>query len=248
MPQSTIRGLKRGGIPTIACINRTTVDLGVDFTSLIAALQKYVDKHLAPVWATPAKLVKSKKPRDGAWTMMFVDTAEDIRNLHLEKIFGEHAKNILAYHLFKDRPVALVFAKTVLTGKSSLSTRDRISLAASHELAEMLVDPGNNLWCEPRKGTFYAYEVCDAVEAKHFPVNRLAMSNFVYPAFFEAFHKPRSVQFDHMKAVTHPLQILKDGYAPVRSAGRLVLLGVPKKQRELRQENRDLHRSEFRGK
>jgi hypothetical protein len=51
----------------------------------------------------------------------------------------------------------------------------------------MLVDPGNNLWCG--KGTLYAYEVCDAVEAKHFPVNGLAMSDFVYPAFFEAFHK-----------------------------------------------------------
>ena len=44
-----------------------------------------------------------------------------------------------------------------------LSRRVRISIAASHELAEMLVDPGNNLWCKHGKGTLYAYEVCDAV-------------------------------------------------------------------------------------
>jgi hypothetical protein len=37
-----------------------------------------------------------------------------------------------------------------------LSRRVRISIAASHELAEMLVDPGNNLWCEHGKGTLYA--------------------------------------------------------------------------------------------
>jgi len=64
-----------------------------------------------------------------------------------------------------------------------LSRRVGISIAASHELAEMLIDPGNNLWCEHGKGTLYAYEVCDAVKAEHFPVNGLAMSDFVYPAF-----------------------------------------------------------------
>jgi hypothetical protein len=240
---------KRGSLPTIACINKTTVDLGVDFDSLISALQKYVDEHLAPVWGTPAKLVKTTKPRDGAWTMIFVDTADAIRNLRtdLKKVFGENVVDqIEAYHLFKGRPVALVFAKTVLAERSLLSTRDKVSMAASHELAEMLVDPGNNLWCEDDNGTLYAYEVCDAVEATYFRVKGLAMTDFVYPAFFEGFHKRNSVQFDHMKMVKYPFHILKDGYAPVRKAGKLILRSTPKKRGELRKENRDLHRSEFR--
>jgi hypothetical protein len=246
-----IGAVKPGRIPTIACINRATSGLGVDFPSLISALQKYVDKHLAPVWGTPARLVKTTKPKDNAWTMIFVDTADDIRNLRadLKKIFGKHAKEVVAYHMFKGHPIALVFAKAVLAGPSRLSDRDRISLAASHELAEMLVDPGNNLWCERGKGTLYAYEICDAVEAKHFPVNGLAMSNFVYPAFFEAFHKRNSIQFDHMNTLKRPFQILKDGYAPVRKAGKrkLMLHSSSRKARELRREDRDLHRSEFRG-
>ena len=112
----------------------------------------------------------------------------------------------------------------MLAGPSRLSDRDRISLAASHELAEMLVDPGNNLWCERGKGTLYAFEVCDAVEAKHFPVNGLAMSNFVYPAFFEAFHERNSMHLDPMKTLKRPFQILKDGYAPVRTAGKRKLM------------------------
>lgn len=49
----------------------------------------------------------------------------------------------------------------------------------------MLVDPGNNLWCGHGKGTLYAYEVSDAVKAEHFPVNGLAMSDFIYPAFLK---------------------------------------------------------------
>jgi hypothetical protein len=249
MGQVNIGGSKRGKVPTIACINKATVALGVDFASLVSALQKYVDRHLAPVWGTPAKLVKTTKLRDDAWTMIFVDTADDVRNLRedLKKIIGKDvADEFDGFHLLKGRPVALVFVKTVLSGKSRLSKRDRVSMAASHELAEMLVDPGNDLWCKHGKGTLYAYEVCDAVEEKHFPVNGLAMSDFVYPTFFERFHRRNSVQFDHMNTVKGPFEILKDGYAPVRKSGKLILLSSPKKRNELRREDRDMHRSEFR--
>jgi len=181
--------------------------------------------------------------------MMFVDRAKDIRHLRqdLKKIFGKNAKEVVAVHLFKGRPIAFVFVESVLEGSSPLTDRDRISLAASHELAELLVDPGNNLWCHDGKGMFYAYEVCDAVEAKYFPINGFAMSNFVYPAFFEKFRKPNSAQFDHMKTVKLPFQILQNGYAPVRKAGKVVRLRASaKKHRELRKEDRDLHRSTFR--
>jgi len=113
MRRMNVRAVKPGRVPTIACINRSTSGLGVAFPSLISALQKYVDKHVAPVWGTPAKLVRTTKPKDNARTMIFVDTADDVRNVReeLKKFFGKHAKD-----------------------------RDRISLAASHELAEMLVD------------------------------------------------------------------------------------------------------------
>jgi hypothetical protein len=242
--------MKGGIIPTIACINKATVPLGVDFDSLIRALQRFVDEHLAPVWGTPAKLVKTTKPPHNAWTLLFVDTANAMRKIgaDLEKIFGKKkvVREIEGYHLVNGRPVALVFVQNVLADRSVRRIRDRISMAASHELAEMLVDPGNNLWCEHGKGTLYAYEVCDAVEAEHCRISGLAMSNFLYPAYFEGFHKRNSAQFDHLKKVNHPFQILDDGYAPVRKAGKLFLLSTPKKRRELHKENRDLHRTEFR--
>lgn len=249
MRRANIGRFPRRNIPTIACINKARTAIGVDFALLVSALQQYVDKHLAPVWGTHAKLVKATKLRDNAWTMLFVDTANDVRALSkdIKKIIGKaDVRELEGFHLLKGRPVALVFVETVLSGPSPLRTRDRISLAASHELAEMLVDPGNNLWCEHGKDTLYAYEICDAVEAQHFPVKGLAMSDFVYPAFFEEFHCPNSVQFDHMKMVTSPFQILEEGYAPVKKAGKLILRSTPEKKNELRKEVRDLHRSEFR--
>ncbi len=248
MRRANIGGVKRGGIPTIACINMSTRDLGVGFSSLVAALQEYVDKHVARVWGTPAKLVERTELRD-AWTMLFVDTADDVRKLRgdIQKIIGKGDVNELeGFHLLKGRPVALVFVKTVLSGRSPLRTRDRISMAASHELAEMLVDPGNDLWCEHGKDTFYAYEICDAVEEKHFRVKGMAMSDFVYPAYFERFREANSAKFDHMNKIRRPFQILKDGYAPVKKGGKLTLRSSPQKRAKLRKEDRDLHRSEFR--
>jgi hypothetical protein len=61
--------------PTIACINHASADLGVDFDDLIAALQVFVNEHVAPVWGTPAKLIKAKNYRDGCWAMVFLDHA-----------------------------------------------------------------------------------------------------------------------------------------------------------------------------
>jgi hypothetical protein len=55
----TFGAFNQGGIPTIACFNKARTALGVDFDALVAAMQVYVDQHAAPVWGTPAKLIKS---------------------------------------------------------------------------------------------------------------------------------------------------------------------------------------------
>ena len=67
----------QGIIPTIACfIDKTTkTPLGVNFDALVAAMQAYVAQHVAPVWGTPAKLVKSTDFIKGTWAMVFLDNA-----------------------------------------------------------------------------------------------------------------------------------------------------------------------------
>jgi hypothetical protein len=74
-----------------------------------------------------------------------------------------------------------------------------------HELVEMLVDPAINLMTTgPDPKVIYAYESADPVEALSFDVESIPMSDFVYPAYFEDFHKPGSLKFDHQDKVNKP--------------------------------------------
>lgn len=61
-------GIRKGRAGDTAC---PTPALDVDFDKLIAAMQTYVDRQVAPVWGTPAKLVKTKDFKKGAWAMVF---------------------------------------------------------------------------------------------------------------------------------------------------------------------------------
>src|SRR5947207_15909458 len=77
-PGKRVRGaFNQGVIPTIACFNKATIPMskwGVDLDALIAAMQVYVDSHVAPVWGTPAKLIKSKDFVKKAWAIVFLDS------------------------------------------------------------------------------------------------------------------------------------------------------------------------------
>lgn len=215
--------------PTIACINKATVDLGVDFDRLIAALQTFVDRHFAPVWGTPATLVTSKTFIKGAWALVFLDNPD--------------AAGVEGYHeLTRHRlPLSKVFVKT------TLKDGEKVSVTASHELAEMLVDPAGNLWAEGPHHRLYAYEMADAVEETFFTIDGIPMSNFVYPAFFEVFRKPHSAQFDYCRKVGRPLQLLKGGYHLVSKSGVVKqVFGSASKARRFALEDRRQHRSTYR--
>jgi len=150
----------------------------------------------------------------------------------------------LAYHdLTPDGlPVSKVFVKT------TLDDGGLVSVSASHELVEMLVDPAINMMTSgPDSKTMYAYESADPVEELSFPVNGIQMSDFVYPAYFEVFRKPKSVQFDHSKQVTKPFQILKGGYQIVFKNGKYSqVFGSAAKEKRFAKEDRRGHRSETR--
>src|SRR6266849_10572586 len=125
--RATFGAFNQGDVPTIACFNKASVPLGVDFDALIAAMQVFVDRHVAPVWGTPAKLVKSTQLLPGHWAMVFLDHAD-------------HAHSLAVHDLTPDgMPLARVFVET------TLKHNERVSVSASHELVEMLIDPSINL-------------------------------------------------------------------------------------------------------
>lgn len=221
----------QGDVPTIACVNQATIDFGVSFDKLLEAMQLYIDSHVAPVWGTPAKLVKSEGFMKNAWAMVFLDDADQ--------------PGALAYHdLTPDGfPLSKVFVRT------TLENHEVVSVSASHELVEMLVDPAINLMSTgPDTETMYAYESADPVEALSFDVNGVAMSDFVYPSFFEGFRKRGSTRFDHMERVKKPFEILAGGYQIIFKDGQWTqIFGSKSKARRFAREDRRGHRSEARG-
>src|SRR5207249_10437976 len=119
-------------------------------------------------------------------------------------------------------------------GKSTRAVGQKVSVTACHELAEMLVDPAINLCATGPGGAFYAYETADAVEEVEFTIGGIAMSDFVYPAWFEGFRKANSAQFDHVKKVRRPFQILAGGYMSIFKNGRRTqVFGAPAKARRV---------------
>ena len=220
----------QGGTPKIACFNKATSPLGVDLDALIAAMQAFVDRYVAPVWGTPARLVKSTGYVKDAWAMVFLDNADQ--------------PGALAYHdLTPDgMPQAKVFVKT------TLDNHDLVSVSASHELVEMLVDPAINMMTTgPDPKVIYAYESADPVEQLSVKVNGIPMTDFVYPAYFEAFHKAGSVKFDQLNKVNRPFQILSGGYQIIFKNGKWSqIFGSASKKKRFAKEDRRGHRSEQR--
>jgi hypothetical protein len=226
------RQFNQGDTPTIAVFNQATVSLGVDFNKLITAMQSYVDKYVAPRWACPANLVKSDDFVKGAWAVAFLDDAD--------------VQGALAYHdVTPDGlPLSKVFVKTTIKNKES------VPVAGSHELAEMLIDPGIQMMTTgPNLRLTYALEGSDPVEALSFPVNGIPMSDFVFPSYFEVFRKAGSVQFDQMGKVRKPFQILPGGYQIVFNGRQwMQVFGSTAKAKKFAKEDRRGHRSEQRKK
>ena len=219
----------QGAMPTISFVNQARTALGVDLKKLVVALQKFLDNHFVPVWGAPAKLRVADAPMPGAWTVVFLDEPD--------------APNALGYHdlTVNGFPLSKVFVKP------TLKIGDKVSVTACHELAEMLIDPAINMWADGPNNSLYAYEMCDAVEEEEFDIDGIAMSDFVYPAYFENFRKPNSTQFDHLKKVTRPYQILAGGYSIVRKGDQETqIFGSPEKKEKFAREDRRFHRSYYR--
>jgi len=111
--QATFGAFNQGSTPTIACFNKAKTPLGVDLDKLIAAMQEYVDKHVAPVWGTPARLVKSTNFLKDSWAVVFLDDADE--------------PDALAYHDLTPAglPLSKVFVRT------TIKNGDLVSVSAS---------------------------------------------------------------------------------------------------------------------
>ncbi len=188
----------------VAVINASTVLRDGQIKDALPALQTQVRRDFAPVWGIDADLIfvpAGKVPPAGAWWLVILDNSD---------IAG-----VLGYHDVTDEglPLGKVFAA------SDLHQHLQWTVAASHELLEMLADPDLNLaalaHADPHSLSFYAYEVCDPCggDEHGYKIDGVLVSDFVYPAWFESFHRPHSTRFDHCGHLKEPApKLLPGGY------------------------------------
>jgi len=175
--------------PTVCLVMKNTVPLPCDPQQLRRCLQTYADAHLGPAWNVGAE-VRVGAPAPGDWPILFLDDADQA--------------GVLGYHDDDQGPRGFVFVRTAgQDGEPS-------SVVASHELAELLVDPGANLAALSPRGRWVALEACDPVQGSTFDCEGLPVCDFAYPAWFG--QGGGAGGFDHMGQVPAAWQVAPGGY------------------------------------
>lgn len=187
----------------IAVVNRSSLsDAAV--RRAIRAVQRQIERDFVPAWGLAAKLQLVK--RVPANSMLIVVRDE-----------SDPTVNAVGYHFQESngKPVAYVFAR------DAVETDGTIGPTLSHEALEMLADPAVNLAAErPASGRrpyrFYAYEVCDPVQADLYAIDGEWVSNFVFPEWYETIWGRDEHQFDQLKKCHTPFEIRPGGYCDVK--------------------------------
>ena len=178
--------------PKVALIDQTEHGVGPlhDLARYAAALQVQVNRDLAPHWGVGADIsvlaARAAIPKD-TWPIKIVDPLP-----------GQHG----GVHLDDDGHPC---AEAVYSDKS-----DKLSIAISHELLEMLVDPQGDHFreaidCDPYsdgRKVDYLLEVCDPCEITSYKIDEVSVSDFILPAFYNVH---AAGPFDHCQTLVAPL-------------------------------------------
>jgi hypothetical protein len=191
--------------PTICIINKSKVVSDADVKRVIPALQKQITRDFEPVWGWGAHLVF------------------DARRYNMKVIIKDTAGKggYLGYHIKDGKPITYLFAKDDIDYSGEYTT------TLSHELLEMIVDPGVNLYAigkcrvggRSKRGLF-GLEVCDPVEANSYQIHGVKVADWVVPEWFEPEHEKGQMKMDYLGVIDAPFMLAEGGYADVLVAGR----------------------------
>jgi len=189
----------------IAVVNRCTV-LGdeEEIRRGVNALQIQCDRDFARYYGITAKLSfvsKNQTPPPNQWWLLILDDSTQAGALGFHDLTSQGL------------PQGKVFART------DLELGDEWTVTTSHELLEMLGDPSINktvsVEMEDHHVRQYMYEVCDACERDKFgyKIDGVQVSDFVTPQWFEPLAiNETNPQFDHMRKINQPFELLDGGY------------------------------------
>ena len=187
------------GSPVIAIENRSDVPHR-ELVHVVRALQTQVDRDFFPLWGWRAKLVLDP-PRVPRRAMKII-------------VQGKDSGGDYGYHLIDGVPITYVF--TIGPDDEPISVYPS---TLSHEVLEMIVDPGVNLYAlgfykkgQKKIPAYIPYEVCDAVQENSYSIEGVKVSDFVVPEWFEPGRKRRSQKFSFRDAVEGPFELAPGGY------------------------------------
>lgn len=177
------------------------VDVGIPRAELVraaSALQRQVLEHFFPCWgvsATVRAAAASGPAGVDDWVLELRKTPT------LEGALGVHQVTPTGRPLMLDFPL--------------LDAQDGVSwtVTASHEILETLADPWLRRGVQDDDGTWWAVEICDAVEADTYDIDGVQVSNFCLPAWGEPPSSTSGARYDHLGLCRHPWEVREGGYA-----------------------------------
>jgi hypothetical protein len=180
----------------IELLNQSTVVTHAELAKMIPAFNAQLGRDLCPIWnlrPTFVTLVAAGTPPSATacWMTVF-DTSDQPGAL------GYHDITTAGF------PLGKAFAKTDLDAGLSLSC------TLSHEICEMCCDPYIGTAIQAGD-TFWAQEVCDAVEADAdgYVIDGVLVSDFVTPRYF----MPGTTgPYDFRSLLTQPTTLRPGGY------------------------------------
>ena len=181
----------------IVIVNVDTDVPAADIVEAAAALQRQVLEHFFPAWgvsATVRAAVSSGIPKPEDWVL-------ELRRVPtIDGALGVHQVTNTGQPLMLDFP--------------TLDAQDGVAwtVTASHEILETLADPWLRRGAQDDQGTWWAIEVCDAVENDTYDIDGVAVSNFCLPAWAEPPVSRANARYDYLGLCTAPWEIRAGGY------------------------------------
>ncbi len=160
-----------------------------------------------------------------AWGAITWTLTRDLRRQGFRIVLLDNSDEAeaMAYHDVtpSGRPYASVFCEDILAnGGTWTESANSVSAAASHEVVELLADPACNQYADGFDGYLYAFETADPTEGDSYNIGGIAVSNFVYPDYFNPWAKKRrGHKLDHMGLIKKPFEVRPHGYV-MRHRGR----------------------------
>lgn len=204
MPSNAVK-FDRGS-PTIVIVNESS-DIDVSWLRrVVSALQTQVDRDFFPLWGWRANLVFEQNIPAGAMQLTIkVDNPDD--------------DDADGYHFIDGVPHGEVYTRD---NEGNVMSETDVSWTLSHEVLEMIADPGANLYAfgyyivgkkrKQHRPAMIAYEVCDPVQDKHYDIRGIRVSDFVVPEWYEPERERGSMKFSYLDAVKEPFAITPGGY------------------------------------